>query len=190
MRVNFSKTFCQREKKIIRGQFENTGFNVTENLRWLWTLCKEFDTNATLVGGNCSHHYAILATELTSDRKRIRLLEIPRSMSMCYFHDQVLTINRVIQANHTVKSVLLLTWISLWFDYFIVNLVSINITQVSLNNALVSLYINGSLIAKLIARQVLRQNGKIYWPIFQLAELVFFRAWGPFLEAPGNYRTR
>ena len=29
---------------------------------------------------------------------------------------------------------------------------------------------------KLIARLVLRQNGKIYWPIFQLAELVFFRA--------------
>ena len=30
--------------------------------------------------------------------------------------------------------------------------------------------------AKLIARLVLRQKGKIYWPIFQLAELVFFRA--------------
>ena len=30
--------------------------------------------------------------------------------------------------------------------------------------------------AKLIARQVLRQKGKSYWPIFQLAELVFFRA--------------
>ena len=29
---------------------------------------------------------------------------------------------------------------------------------------------------KLIARLVLRQKGKIYWPIFQLAELVFFRA--------------
>ena len=29
---------------------------------------------------------------------------------------------------------------------------------------------------KLIARLVLRQRGKIYWPIFQLAELVFFRA--------------
>ena len=29
---------------------------------------------------------------------------------------------------------------------------------------------------KLIARLVLRQTGKIYWPIFQLAELVFFRA--------------
>ena len=27
---------------------------------------------------------------------------------------------------------------------------------------------------KLIARLVLRQKGKIYWPIFQLAELVFF----------------
>ena len=29
---------------------------------------------------------------------------------------------------------------------------------------------------KLIANLVLRQKGKIYWPIFQLAELVFFRA--------------
>ena len=29
---------------------------------------------------------------------------------------------------------------------------------------------------KLIARLVLRQKGKIYWPIFQLAELVFFMA--------------
>ena len=29
---------------------------------------------------------------------------------------------------------------------------------------------------KLIARLVLRQKGKICWPIFQLAELVFFRA--------------
>ncbi len=29
---------------------------------------------------------------------------------------------------------------------------------------------------KLIARLVQRQEGKIYWPIFQLAELVFFRA--------------
>ena len=29
---------------------------------------------------------------------------------------------------------------------------------------------------KLIARLVLQQKGKIYWPIFQLAELVFFRA--------------
>ena len=29
---------------------------------------------------------------------------------------------------------------------------------------------------KLIARLVLRQKSKIYWPIFQLAELVFFRA--------------
>ena len=29
---------------------------------------------------------------------------------------------------------------------------------------------------KLIARLVLWQKGKIYWPIFQLAELVFFRA--------------
>ena len=29
---------------------------------------------------------------------------------------------------------------------------------------------------KLIARLVLRQKGKIYWPIFQIAELVFFRA--------------
>ena len=29
---------------------------------------------------------------------------------------------------------------------------------------------------KLIATLVLRQKGKIYWPIFQLAELVFFRA--------------
>ena len=29
---------------------------------------------------------------------------------------------------------------------------------------------------KLIAMLVLRQKGKIYWPIFQLAELVFFRA--------------
>ena len=28
---------------------------------------------------------------------------------------------------------------------------------------------------KLIARLVLRQKSKIYWPIFQLAELVFFR---------------
>ena len=28
---------------------------------------------------------------------------------------------------------------------------------------------------KLIARLVLRQKGKMYWPIFQLAELVFFR---------------
>ena len=28
---------------------------------------------------------------------------------------------------------------------------------------------------KLIARLVLWQKGKIYWPIFQLAELVFFR---------------
>ena len=31
-------------------------------------------------------------------------------------------------------------------------------------------------ISKLLARLVLRQKGKIYWPIFQLAELVFFRA--------------
>ena len=29
---------------------------------------------------------------------------------------------------------------------------------------------------KLIARLVLRQKGKIYWPIFQLAEIVFFTA--------------
>ncbi len=29
---------------------------------------------------------------------------------------------------------------------------------------------------RLIARLVQRQEGKIYWPIFQLAELVFFRA--------------
>ena len=29
---------------------------------------------------------------------------------------------------------------------------------------------------KLIERLVLQQKGKIYWPIFQLAELVFFRA--------------
>ena len=29
---------------------------------------------------------------------------------------------------------------------------------------------------KLIARPVLWQNYKIYWPIFQQAELVFFRA--------------
>ena len=29
---------------------------------------------------------------------------------------------------------------------------------------------------KLIANLVLRQKGKIYWPIYQLAELVFFRA--------------
>ena len=28
----------------------------------------------------------------------------------------------------------------------------------------------------LMLRLVLRQKGKIYWPIFQLAELVFFRA--------------
>ena len=31
-------------------------------------------------------------------------------------------------------------------------------------------------VIKLIARLVLQQKGKIYWPIFQLAELVFFRA--------------
>ena len=29
---------------------------------------------------------------------------------------------------------------------------------------------------KLIARLVPQQKGKIHWPIFQLAELVFFRA--------------
>ena len=36
---------------------------------------------------------------------------------------------------------------------------------------------------KLIARLVLRQKGKIYWPIFQLAELVFFRASTPFCRS-------
>ena len=40
------------------------------------------------------------------------------------------------------------------------------------NGKMVALQISPKIETKLIARLVLRQKGKIYWPIFQLSELV------------------
>ena len=55
---------------------------------------------------------------------------------LCYFYDQVLAINRVIQANHSEVCAPVNLYITL--VWLFVNLVNLNITQISINNALLA----------------------------------------------------
>ena len=84
---------------------------------------------------------------------------------LCYFYDQVLAINRVIQANHSEVCAPVNLYITL--VWLFVNLVNLNITQISINNALLAylfiIYLFSMMVMvthTAVSRKVVLQKGK------------------------------